>query len=209
MTNFDNNGGTTREDLMQRVALMESMIAEGRESTMRYGWIFVAWGVCYILAVLWSSIGPHPFLAWPVCLAITILGVSVGQARQTKAAGSGAFSSKSRTLGGVWMTFGIGISLFCAAAAASHHIGDPMFVSVLCFFLGTVNITSASIYRWKMQGLAGAIWWAAGVAALFVSPNDGGIAFLVATFLSQIVFGFYLMAKERRRASQQTIRDIA
>jgi len=37
------------------------------------------------------------------------------------------------------------------------------------------------------------------VVALFASPNVAGIAFLTATFLSQIVFGFYLMAVERRR----------
>ena len=205
MTDFENSNSTDRDELLQRVALMETMIAEGRASTGRYGWIFVAWGVCYISAVLWGSFGPHPFWAWPVCLAITIFGVSIGQSRQAAAKRrSGTVSAQSRVLGGLWMAFGIGISLFCAAAAASHHIGDVIFVSVLCFFLGTVNVTSASIYRWKMQGLAGVIWWAAGVVAMFASPNVAGIAFLVATFLSQIVFGFYLIAVERRQELGQS-----
>ncbi len=191
MTDFENNSSTDRDELLQRVALMETMIAEGRASTGRYGWIFVAWGFCYIVAALWAGMGPHPFWAWPVCLAITIPVVAIVQTRQAKvAAARGFISAQSRVLGGIWMAFGIGISLFCAAAAASHHIGDVIFVSVLCFFLGTVNVTSATIYRWKMQGMAGVIWWAAGVVALFASPNIAGIAFLVATFLSQIVFGF-------------------
>ena len=210
MADYGTDGGTTRDDLLQRVALMEAMIAEGRDSTQRYGWVFVAWGVCYITAVLWGSLGPHPGWAWPICLAVTIPAVNIGLWRQGKAAASrGPISSMSRTLGAVWMAFGAGIMLFVGAVAASHHFDDVMFVSVICFFLGTVNVTSAAIYRWRVQGLAGAIWWAAGVFALFASPNGAGIAFLVATFLSQIVFGFYLMALENRRASRQTHRAVA
>jgi hypothetical protein len=200
MTDFENTNSTDRDELLQRVALMETMIAEGRASTGRYGWIFVAWGFCYIIAALWAGMGPYPGWAWPVCLAITIPVVAIGQSRQVKAAAArGTITAQSRVLGGLWLAFGVGISLFCTAAAASHHIGDAIFVSALCFFLGTVNVTSASIYRWKMQGVAGLIWWAAGVVGFFAGPNGAGIAFLVATFLSQIVFGFYLMAVERRR----------
>jgi hypothetical protein len=44
MANFEAEDGTTRDDLVQRVALMEEMITEGRKSTVRYGWIFVLWG---------------------------------------------------------------------------------------------------------------------------------------------------------------------
>lgn len=206
MADLDTEPGATRDDLVQRITLMETMIAEGRCSTQRYGWVFVAWGVCYIVASLWAGMGPHPIWAWPVCLAITIPGVNVGLWRQGRAA---AVSSMSRTLGAVWMAFGVGIMLFVGTVAASHHFDDVMFLSVICFFLGTVNITSAAIYRWKMQGLAGAIWWASGVFALFVSQEAAGIAFLVATFLSQIVFGLYLMVLESRRGSHHTQRAIA
>ena len=202
MTNFETDNGTTRDDLLQRVALMETMIAEGRCTTQRYGWIFVAWGLCYLIAVAWTALGPHPVWAWPICLAVTILGVNLGLYRQGKAATSrGPVSSMTRTLSAVWLAFGLGIMLFVGAVAASRHFGDVMFISTICFFLGTVNVTSASIYRWKMQGLAGVIWWAAAVFALFANPNDAGIAFLIATFLSQIVFGLYLMALEHRRGS--------
>jgi hypothetical protein len=206
MADFNTEPGATRDDLLQRVALMETMIAQGRCSTQRYGWVFVAWGVCYIAASLWAGMGPHPVLAWPVCLTITILGVNFGLWRQGRTA---AVSSMSRTLGAVWMAFGVGIMLFVGAVAASHHFDDVMFISVICFLLGTVNVTSAAIYRWKMQGLAGGIWWAAAVIALFVGQEAAGIAFLVATFLSQIVFGLYLMVLESRRASHHTQRAIA
>ena len=45
MANFEAEDGTTRDDLVQRVALMEEMIAEGRQTTVRFGWIFLLWGV--------------------------------------------------------------------------------------------------------------------------------------------------------------------
>ncbi len=206
MADFDRDTGSTRDELLQRVALMETMIAEGRCTTQRYGWVFVAWGLCYIIASLWAGMGPHGVWAWPACLTVTIVGVNLGLRRQRRAA---AVSSMSRTLGAVWMAFGIGIMLFVGAVAASHRFDDVMFIAVICLFLGTVNVTSAAIYRWKMQGLAGAIWWAAGVTALFVSPEGAGIAFLVATFLSQIVFGCYLMVLENRRGSRHSHQAIA
>ena len=137
MTNFETDNGTTRDDLLQRVALMETMIAEGRCTTQRYGWIFVAWGLCYLIAVAWTALGPHPVWAWPICLAVTILGVNLGLYRQGKAATSrGPVSSMTRTLSAVWLAFGLGIMLFVGAVAASRHFGDVMFISTICFFLG-------------------------------------------------------------------------
>ena len=45
MAEFEQEDGMTRDDLVQRVALMEEMIAEGRRSTICFGWIFVLWGL--------------------------------------------------------------------------------------------------------------------------------------------------------------------
>ena len=128
--------------------------------------------------------------------------VTTGQVRQSRRR-QGAVSTKTRTLGGVWLSFSVGIMLYVAAAAISHHIVNHqvMFVSTICFMLGTVNVTSAAVYRWYVQGMAGVVWWAAGVYTQFTDANGAAVAFLVATFLAQIVFGLYLMARERRRAS--------
>ena len=51
---MEREDGTTREELVQRVALMEEMIAEGRRITARYGWIFVLWGLTYFAAIGWT-----------------------------------------------------------------------------------------------------------------------------------------------------------
>src|ERR1039458_8290279 len=72
MTNFDREDGTTRDDLVQRVALMEEMIAEGRQSTARFGWFFVMWGLVYFAATGWDLFLPFKYWAWPVCVAVAI-----------------------------------------------------------------------------------------------------------------------------------------
>ena len=59
MANFEMDGGTTRDELVQRVALMEAMIAEGRRSTARYGWVFVIVGTgvfCGVGMVVLSAV---------------------------------------------------------------------------------------------------------------------------------------------------------
>ena len=43
------------KDLAERVRLIESMMAEGRHGTERWGWSFVLWGVAYLVATAWSS----------------------------------------------------------------------------------------------------------------------------------------------------------
>ena len=72
MINMESEDGTTREDLVQRVALMEAMIAEGRQSTARYGWMFVLWGLTYFVAMAWTVYLPLKDWAWPVCIGISV-----------------------------------------------------------------------------------------------------------------------------------------
>ena len=42
-------------ELTERLELIESMIAEGRRSTTRWGWSIVLWGVAFYVAIAWSS----------------------------------------------------------------------------------------------------------------------------------------------------------
>ncbi|HKN21840.1 MAG TPA: hypothetical protein VJX73_10510, partial [Terracidiphilus sp.] len=73
MGDKETEGGATREEIVQRVELMESMIAEGRRFTMRCGWIFVLWGVVDLAAMSWRYYQPNSLWvgewAWPICLA--------------------------------------------------------------------------------------------------------------------------------------------
>ncbi len=45
------------KDLAERVRLIESMMAEGRQKTESWGWTFVLWGVAYYVATAWATWG--------------------------------------------------------------------------------------------------------------------------------------------------------
>ena len=202
MSNFEMDGGTTRDELVQRVALMETMIAEGRRSTARHGWIFVLWGVVYFAALGWSFFLPFPNFAWPVCIVTAIVVLSVVKVRQRR---RGATESvRSLNIEAVWKAMGITITLFIYAAIVSHHMNGPAFWAAISFFVGLAHCISAMILRWWGQGIVAAIWLAGGIATFFFTrPSEGIGIFLVATFFGQIVFGLYVMMLERRRVAGQ------
>ena len=72
-----------RQELSDRLSLIESMIAEGRRTTESWGWTFVLWGVAYYVAILWATLG-HSNWAWPVtmsaaCVVIVSFPVQANQ----------------------------------------------------------------------------------------------------------------------------------
>ena len=207
MTNSEMNEGTamdhgaTRDELMQRVALMETMISEGRKTTARYGWVFLLWGLVYFAAMGWTLYLPLANLAWPVCITVGVVTSIVGQLRQKRQHG-GRETLRSRSIGAVWMAMGIVLTLFLVTANVSHHFDGPGCFAVILFFIGLAHGTSAMILRWGMQGLVAVIWCAGGVASFFFTrPSEWLVIFLVATFFGQILFGLYAMMLDRQRVA--------
>jgi len=206
MTNSEMNdgtamdNGTTRADLMQRVALMEEMIAEGRRSTAQYGWLFLLWGLVYFAAVGWGLFLPFAYLAWPICVTVGfVLSIGFG-VRQKRTGGSGDL--RAHTLRSVWTMMGIVLTLFLVTANVSHHFDGPGCFAAILFFIGLAHATSAMILRWGMQGLVAVIWCAGGVASFFfIRPSEWVVIFLVATFFGQILFGLYAMMLDRQRVA--------
>ncbi|MGP8258781.1 MAG: hypothetical protein ACLQM6_02380 [Acidobacteriaceae bacterium] len=200
MAEFEREDGVTRDELVQRVALMEEMIAEGRRFTARYGWVYVMWGLVYVVATGWVLFLPFKYWAWPVCVAFGIM-VSIIKGRRSLAGGGGA-SVRSRSIEAVWTAMGIAITLYIIAAIVSHHCGSQAYVSAILFFVGLAHATSAMILRWWPQGVAAGIWWGCGIAEFFITSERWGYSvFLVASFFGMILFGLYAMWLERRRAA--------
>jgi len=199
MSASEGGNGMNRADLLQRVELIETMIAEGRQVTGRYGWIFVAWGLIYIVATLWTMLLPKANWAWPVCIVLGVVLIKIGKTRQRRAGGSGE-NPRSRSIEAVWTAMGMAITLYVFGAVASHHVMSPAYVAAILFFLGLANAASAIILRWKMQGLVAAIWWMGGFASFFAGPREAVAIFLTATFFGLILFGLYAMMQERQRA---------
>lgn len=182
------------QELKDRLSLIETMIAEGRQTTERWGWTFVLWGVAYYVAIAWSTWG-HSNLAWPV----TMIGTALLTALVASRRGSrGPETTIGRSIGAIWIGVGISLFILCLSTALSGHAEQHVFVAMIGVMLGAANAISGIILKWKMQIASAIVWWMAAIVSLFGTIDQSSISFLVAIFLCQIVFGTYMVISEAR-----------
>src|SRR5437868_5026038 len=172
MERFEDRDGTSREDLLQRVALMEEMIAEGRRTTGRYGWIFVLWGLVDLAGLGWERLQPGNPWVWPVVLVSGIVLQFVGIAMVRSSAGPRQTSAKERSIGVVWSMMGAALIMYVACAMVRGVTGDVSYVPAILIVIGMAHAISANILRWKVQGLVAGLWWAGAVASYFLRGDN-------------------------------------
>ena len=181
---------TTDQDLNDRLALIERMIAEGRRNTENWGWTFVLWGVVYYAAIAWSAWGNSTW-AWPVTVSIGVITTIAIASRE------GAHQPETtlgRAVGSIWMALAISMCLLFPALSLTGRLADPhVFLAVVSAILGMANGASALLLRWKVQFACAVVWWLASVATCFGTDVQSLTVFLGAIFLCQIVFGTYAM----------------
>ena len=196
---------TEELELNQRLSLIENMIAEGRRTTESRGWVFVLWGVAYYVAIAWSSwgvvepISPVRYLAWPVTMVAASILTVVMLIRKHR---NHPPTTIGRAIGALWMSMGISMFILGFSLGWSGKADPQVIIAVIAAMLGTTNAASSMILRWTAQMACAIVWWAATVASLFGTVTQSEIAFLVAIFFCQIVFGIYGMIREsqaRRR----------
>lgn len=187
-----------QKDLAERVELIEQMIAEGRRTTGRWGWVFVLWGVAYLVATGWASFG-HSNAAWPVTMTVASILTVILRMRMRRGAPT---SGLSRAVGALWLAAGISLALVLFGLAYSGHYEPHAFLAVVGGILGLTNFASSVILRWRSQLFCAFVWWIEALAACFLSEQNAGWVFLTATFLGQIVFGIYVMIAERHRGAE-------
>ena len=190
---------TDERELKDRLSLIESMIAEGRRTTESWGWTFVLWGVAYYVAIAWSTWG-NGAVAWPVTMtaAGAITGIVFSRMARNQ-----PDTTLGRSIGAVWVAFGVSVFILMTSLSASGRLEPHLSVAIVSAMLGTANATSSMILKWKTQFACAVVWWAATLIACFGSGNQSAIAFLLAIFLCQIVFGIYAMICETRRRRMQ------
>jgi hypothetical protein len=196
-TQFEN---PLQQEASEQLAYIESMIREGRQTTSYWGWVFVLWGVAYLVAMTWASAlvtASIAIWAWPVTMTVT--GLATGLISRWRNRGTPQ-TTKSRAIGGVWMAVGWGICLFAFPIILAHRFGDGhTFEGAIEVLLGVANIASGYLLKWKVQTAVGLIWWTAAVVTeLTQSGLLLGIAFIAATLICNIGFGSYLMVMEAR-----------
>jgi hypothetical protein len=184
------------EDLKDRLAVIESMIAEGRRSTESWGWTFVLWGIAFYVAIAWSTWADGTALAWPVTTACaSVLTLIIGLRKGRRQPGT----TIGRAVASVWTAAGISMILVFLALGLTGRLDQHSFVAILAAMLGAANAASGVILRWKMQVACAVVWWAVSVAACFGSATRASALFLAAIFFCQIVFGVYAMTREAQR----------
>jgi len=193
---------TDRQELNDRLSLIETMIAEGRQSTQSWGWTFVLWGVAYYVAIAWAYWG-NPAIAWPVTMLTAGLITALVAMRRS----SGRPETRlGRSMASVWISLGISLFIFGICAGFSGHADQHVVIAVIATMLGMANATSSLTLNWKPQFVCAVIWWATAIVSLFGTITQGSIGFLVAIFFCQIVFGIYMMIGEAREAKQLSSR---
>jgi hypothetical protein len=200
MSDFEKEDGTERADLMQRLEVMECMIAEGRQSIMRCGWIFVLWGLVDCAGYAWQYYLPQTTWrwTWPVCLAIGALITVAGRTYQKRQQGYRK-SRQCSTIEAVWGMMGVTLALYVFTAIMTHFAWQFSYVAGLMMIVGMAHAISAMILRWRAEGVVAAIWWAGGIAILcWNSHRATDDIFLLEMCLGMIAFGVYVMALERR-----------
>ena len=99
----------------------------------------------------------------------------------------------------------MGISMFALLLplGMSGRADQQVGVAVVVTLLGTANAASGFLLKWKAQIACAVVWWLAATASLFGTVTQSSIAFLVAIFFCQIVFGIYAMILESRERRRQ------
>jgi hypothetical protein len=202
MANAESGGEASREEIVQRIQLMESMVAEGRLFTARCGWIFVLWGLVGLAAIGWQYLQPDSHWvgewAWPICLLAGVVLTVIGKALQKRehTCGNG---TRSRSVEAVWGMMGIALAIYFSSAIARHLAWQLSFTAGTLIVVGMAHAISATILRWRVQGVVAGIWWAGAVAVLFAHSRwDLNLVLFVEMGVGMVLFGLYAMMMERR-----------
>jgi hypothetical protein len=182
------------QDIADRLQLIESMIAEGRQSTCRWAWVFLPWGVAYYVAIGWNVWGKSA-LAWPVTMivAAVVTGITASRFRRNQPR-----SSIGRVIGAVWRVMGTVLFVVLMALGWSGRADLHMIVAIAGAMLAVANGICSIVLRWKMQFVCALVWLTTAVAAFYTTDMQIAVISLAAIFLCQIVFGIYGIVLESR-----------
>jgi hypothetical protein len=185
-------------ELADRLSLIESMIAEGRNSTQRWAWTFLLWGVAYYVAIAWAAWG-KTWMAWPVTMiaAAILTGVLASRIKRSQ-----PDTTVGRAMGAIWSVMGTALFVVLMALGFSGRSDLHLVVVIAGAMLAVANGISSVVLRWKMQFACALVWLALAVGACFTTDQQTAVLSLAAIFFCQIVFGIYGMVLESRRRNR-------
>ena len=185
----------TKENLSERLGLIEAMISEGRRTTERWAWSFVLWGVAYYIAIVWASFGRSQ-IAWPVTMVVAAIVTGVLAARVKR---NQPGRTMGRAISAVWTAMGTSLFVVLMGLSISGRYDAHTYMAIVGGMLAVANGTSGIVLRWKLQQVCALVWLATALASCFASETQLAVIFVTAIFFCQIVFGIYGMVAESRR----------
>ena len=203
MADSEREDGTTRDDLVQRVALMEEMIAEGRQSTARFGWCFVLWGVITLIGIGCQYFQPNSYWDLPVVSAVGIVIQLIGIAIRRRSGHTSNKNMQSRAIAAVWGMTGLAMVVYLGPGIMMHDTGWFFYVPTIFMFLGLAHAISAIILRWWVQGVVAGLWWAGEIAVGFFAFDYMRKIFVAEMVVCMVLFGLYAMWLERQGAAAE------
>jgi hypothetical protein len=190
---------TERQELQDRLSLIEQMMAEGRQTTSSWGWVFVLWGIAYYISIAWSALG-HSAVAWPVTMIAASIITAVASSRSRSGQPG---TTAGRAMSAIWIGVGVSMFILLLSAGIKGRMDAQTFIAVVAAMLGSANAASGILLKWRAQFLCALVWWATAVVSCFGSEAQSQIAGMTALFLCQIVFGVYMMVLEARERKGQ------
>jgi hypothetical protein len=193
------NANAEEMELRERLDLMQRMIAEGRRKQESWGWTFVLWGVAYYVAFFWAWLASFP-LAWPITMASGGILTFIGFSRPSRRVPD---TTMGRAVASIWIATGISMFILFDAMGFGLRPTDPrVFFAAAAAMIGLANAACSLTLKWRAEFVCAIVWWTAAVVACTTGVETTVIAFLVAIFLGQIVFGAYMMVLEARQRRQ-------
>ena len=183
-----------RAEIVNRLKLIEEMMAEGRRDTQRWGWVFLLWGIGPLIAMFWERHWSHSPFAWPVVVAAcTILNGVLIKIR--KSTGEGR-TITMRSVGAVWGSTGLTALLVVLGSALSGSLELRLISVALFAVVAVAHSASSIILRWPVQFFAAVVWWAACLAALMLPITRLHLLSMTTLFVGNVVFGSWLTYRE-------------
>ncbi|HXE08763.1 MAG TPA: hypothetical protein VN612_12760 [Acidobacteriaceae bacterium] len=193
------NATPDRDEIVARINLMETMIAEGRQATCQFGWIFVLWGLVDLsgMALQWER--PNHWWNWPLAIGLGLVLQYAGFGLRRRSRGVCRPNTQSRAISAIWGMMGATLILFCFTAIFTHQSWGAGYLAAIFMTIGLAHTASGIILRWGVQFAVGAIFWAGGLACFFVN-NERWFLYIfgLEMLFGMILFGIYAMILERR-----------
>jgi hypothetical protein len=183
------------QELIQRIDIIEKMISEGRREVESWGWIFVLWGLGYVLATVVVHFFPHPVGAiWGIVMTacgvvVALWGMHLRRRRRQ-------VTTTGRAIGSVWWS--LAITLFLSSFVLGSAGKASSITTTVLLSMGLVNFASGLILRWKIQTAVGILWWLSFVGFIFSTGRVADGIVLGMEIVGLILFGIYLMILERQ-----------